>query len=227
MTEMGGQYHRNIHTFTDPRDGEVYKTIKIGDQIWMAENLRATKYNDGTDIPLVTDNSVWLRNAPAYCWYNNDEATYKDTYGALYNWDVIETGKLAPKGWHVPTDNEWSKLETYLGDNGYNYDGTTDSWSAKLGKSLASQSNWKSSTEIGDVGNDLSTNNSSGFNGLPVGHRLSIHGTFNGDSTETFWWTSTEGANGAFFRALYNTRSFLYSGDGDIRNGCSVRCIKD
>jgi uncharacterized protein (TIGR02145 family) len=225
--ELGSDSGSQYGTFTDPRDGEVYQTVKIGEQIWMAENLRTTKYNDGTDIPLVTDNSAWLRNDPAYCWYNNDEATYKDTYGALYNWKVVETGKLAPKGWHVPTENEWSKLEAYLGANGYNYDGTTDTWGAKLGKSLASQSIWQSSTEIGDVGNDLSTNNSSGFNGLPSGRRLSISGEFVGDSTECFWWSSTEAAYGAYFRGLYDTHSFVYSNDGDRRNGYSVRCIKD
>ena len=97
-------------------DGNVYHTVTIGTQVWMVENLKTTKYNDGTAIPLVTDNTAWgALTTPGYCWYNNDSATYKNTYGALYNWYAVNTGKLAPTGWHVPTDSEWTVLTTYLG----------------------------------------------------------------------------------------------------------------
>ena len=95
-------------------DGNTYSTIKVRNQIWMAENLRTTKFNDGTVIPLVTNSLVWRKTPqPAYCWYNNDEKTNKNLYGALYNWFVIETGKLCPSGWHVPSDKAWL-AEAYL-----------------------------------------------------------------------------------------------------------------
>ena len=97
-------------------DGNNYLTVTIGTQIWMAENLRTTKYNDGTAIPLVTDNTTWANlTTPAYCWYNNDAKTNGSTYGALYNWYSVNTKKLCPTGWHVPNDTEWTTLTTYLG----------------------------------------------------------------------------------------------------------------
>jgi uncharacterized protein (TIGR02145 family) len=97
-------------------DGNKYSTVVIGTQVWLASNLKTTKYSDGTAIPLVTDGTVWLNNVtPGYCWYNNDATTYKSTYGALYNWYTVNTGKLCPTGWHVPTNTEWSKLTNYLG----------------------------------------------------------------------------------------------------------------
>ena len=96
-------------------DGNVYHTVTIGTQIWMVENLKTTRYNDGSPIPFVTDSSSWSNlTTPGYCWYNND-TTNKNTYGALYNWFAVNTGKLAPTGWHVPTDDEWTTLTTYLG----------------------------------------------------------------------------------------------------------------
>jgi len=82
----------------------------------MAENLKTTKLNDGTSIPLVTSSATWgTLSTPAYCWYNNDEASYKVTYGALYNWYTVNTGKLCPSGWHIPNDAEWTTLTNYLG----------------------------------------------------------------------------------------------------------------
>lgn len=102
-------------TMTD-QEGNVYKTITIGTQTWMAENLRTTTYNDGTVIPNVTDNDEWADlSTPAYCWYDNDSATYAQTYGALYNWYTVATDSLCPTGWHVPTDAEWTILTDTLG----------------------------------------------------------------------------------------------------------------
>lgn len=96
-------------------EGNVYTSVKIGTQTWMVENLKTTKYNDGTSIPLVTDNAVWKSSlSPAYCWYDNDISN-KEPYGALYNWFAVNTGKLCPSGWHVPTIDEWSVLEQFLG----------------------------------------------------------------------------------------------------------------
>ncbi|UCE18461.1 MAG: hypothetical protein JSV84_16660 [Gemmatimonadota bacterium] len=96
-------------------DGNVYKVVTIGDQIWMAENLKTTKFSDGEPIPNVTDNSEWCsRVTPAYCWYNNNSSN-RDTLGGLYNWYAVNTGKLAPTGWHIPSEAEWNILISYLG----------------------------------------------------------------------------------------------------------------
>ena len=109
-------------------DGNVYTTVKIGNQVWTVENLRTTKYNDGSAIPLVTDSAAWVNlTTPGYCYYNNTtNADSIKKYGALYNWYAVDTKKLAPAGWHVPTDAEWDTLQNYLIANGYNWDGTTD-----------------------------------------------------------------------------------------------------
>ena len=104
-------------------DGNVYTTVIINGHEWMAGNLMTTKYNDGTEIPLEAEGSVWLYlTTPAYCWYDNDQATYGNTYGALYNWYAVNTGKLCPTGWHVSTDAEWTALTDYVG--GYSIAGT-------------------------------------------------------------------------------------------------------
>ena len=93
----------NTGTVTD-LDGNIYSTITIGNQIWLASNLKTTKFKDGTTIPLITGNTAWINLiSPGYCWYNNDATTYKSTYGALYNWYSVNSGRLCPTGWHVPS----------------------------------------------------------------------------------------------------------------------------
>ncbi len=102
-------------TITDV-EGNIYNMVTIGTQIWMKESLIATKYNDGTSIPLVTVNSAWVNiETPAYCWYDNDASTNKDGYGALYNWYAVNNEKICPTGWHVPNDSEWTTLIDFLG----------------------------------------------------------------------------------------------------------------
>lgn len=104
-------------TVTDV-DGNVYTTVKIGNQTWTVENLRVTKFNDGTEIPPITDGTAWNAiTTPGYCWYKNNMTDNKTVYGALYNWYAVNTGKLAPAGWHVPTDAEWTTPGTALGGN--------------------------------------------------------------------------------------------------------------
>ena len=101
-------------TIIDSRDGQIYNIVKIGNQWWMAENLRTATYNDDTPIPEVPD-SIWSNlTTGAYCWYYNDSLGFK-FYGMLYNWYTVNTGKLCPTGWHVPTDAEWTTLTNYLG----------------------------------------------------------------------------------------------------------------
>lgn len=172
-------------------DGNVYHAIKIGNQVWTVENLKTTKYNDGTEITCIEDNTLWKNNKTgAYCYHDNDSAYNAEKYGALYNWHAVKTGKLAPEGWHVPTRAEWETLQNYLIANGYNWDETTEY--NKTGKSLAAKTDWDSSNVEGEVGNNMSTNNSSGFLALPGGCR-EVNGGFNQNkkSRNCFWWSAT------------------------------------
>jgi len=152
----------NYGTMTD-QDGNVYKTVTIGTQTWMAENLRTTKYNDGTIIPNVIDGEEWtIQTTGVYCTYNNTFNT--DTivaYGHLYNWYTVNTGLLAPEGWHVPTDAEWTTLTDYLGGE--------DIAGAKLKETGITHWNRP---------NELETTNETGFTALPGGYRNFIGGAF-------------------------------------------------
>jgi len=216
----------SVETITD-LDGNVYHTVTIGTQTWMAENLKTTQYNDGTAIPLVTDNTSWANlTTGAYSWYNNDATTNKNKYGALYNWYTVNTGKLAPKGWHVPTDAEWTTLENYLIANGYNYDGSTSG--NKYAKSLAASTDWGTNYGTGTIGNDLTKNNSSGFSALPGGYRSNDDGTFDYVGNYGCWWSSTESdTNDAWTRGMYYSISYVYRYNNSKQDGYSVRCVRD
>ena len=226
---VGGKNDKNTGTVKDA-DGNVYATMKIGNQEWMAENLRTTKYNDGTAIPLVTDSSTWGTwenlTTPAFCYYNN--TTNSDSikkFGALYNWYAVNTGKLAPAGWHVPTDSEWDTLRNYLIANGYNYDGTTTG--NKIAKSMAAKTDWEASTREGAIGNDLTKNNSSGFSALPGGSRGS-DGHFYYQSLWGRWLSATEGdASTAWCRYLYCDCEDLNRNYSDKVCGFSLRLVRD
>ncbi len=226
-------------TMTDI-EGNTYNTVKIGDQWWMAENLKVTKYANGTSIAHITDDSEWGAlggndSDKAYCFYNNDAGL---GYGALYTFAAATNGTphsgsghvqgVCPDGWHLPSDSEWTQLENYMIANGYNYDGTTTG--NKIGKALASQTGWKSSAQIGTgaVGNNPASNNSSGFNALPGGYRV-INGLFNAVGIYGLWWSSsTQGRSyPAYYRALWYSRPHLYRNDYPKLNGFSVRCVKD
>ena len=211
-------------TFTDSRDGTTYKTVKIGDQVWMAENLRATKYNDGTEIPLVTDNSEWeALQTPAYCWYDNDEATNKATYGALYNWYTVETERLCPIGWHIPTNTEWNILETTLGmsqseiyETGFR--GTDQGSQLAVNVDLWTDGVLKDNSEFG----------TSGFDALPGGSRNFSNGNFSSVGAYGGWWSETEYD---YYYAYFRSLQYDYSGirrDNTFKaSGSSVRCVKD
>lgn len=187
-------------------DGNVYATIQIGTQTWMAENLKTTKYNDGTAIPNITDNTAWEGlTTGAWCNYNND-VNNNSTYGKLYNWYAVNTGKLAPAGWHVPTDAEWTTLTNYLGgDEGDKMKATT-LWTAYAG---------------------ITNTNSSGFTGLPAGFR-NYFGTFTSIGSYGYFWSSPEyNTSNAWYRMLFYNYSDAYSTSGYKRNGFSVRCVRD
>ena len=190
-------------------DGNVYKTATIGTQVWMAENLRTTKYNDGTAIPLVTDDKAWdALTTPAYCWYKNDAIANKNTYGASYNWYTVGINKLCPKGWHVPTDAEWTTLTTYLG-----------------GEIVAGGKLKETGTTHWESPNTGATNET-GFTALSGGDRE--FGVFSYIGYSGYWWSAT-GINAT--EARY--RSMNYHNSNVKRNsifkkiGYSVRCLRD
>jgi uncharacterized protein (TIGR02145 family)/uncharacterized repeat protein (TIGR02543 family) len=208
-------------------DGNIYTEVKIGTQTWIVENLRTTKYNDGTSISKVIDVTEWSNlTTSGYCYYNNTaNADSIKKFGALYNWYAVNTGKLAPAGWHVPTDAEWDTLQNYLIANGYNYDGTTID--NKIAKSLAAKTDWTTTTTTGTIGNDLTTNNSSGFSALPGGYRNNS-GSFIDQSRYGHWWSATEsGASGAYDRYLFCGYVTLYGIDYLKSCGFSVRLLRD
>ena len=200
-------------------DGNIYTERKIGDQVWMVENLKTTKFNDGTQIPLVTDNASWdALSTPAYCWYEND-LNSKNPNGALYNWYTVGTGMLAPSGWHVPTETEWNAFLNYLRDKGYQ---------DFLANSIASQTGWEKSSE-GGPGYYQIGNNYSGFNGFPTGSRSGEEGTFWGKGSSNRWWLSTvHSPNHAsrFTYIAYDKTTVTISGALNTY-GFSVRCIRD
>lgn len=209
-------------------DGNTYNTVKIGNQIWMVENLKTTKYNDGTPIPNVTDNNEWASlTTGAYCNYNNLESN-AEVYGRLYNWFAVNTGKLAPAGWHVPTDNDWTILENYLIANGYNYDGTRVE--NKIAKTLCAKTNWKLSSAVGSPGEAPENNNTSGFTAFPSGNRSYYNGIFFEIGEYSNWWSTTKyeyDDNGVYGRCL----NYIHIDFGryfyDKENGFSVRLVKD
>jgi uncharacterized protein (TIGR02145 family) len=198
-----------LFTVTDV-DGNIYNTVKIGDQAWITENLKTTKYNDGTDIPLVTDNSAWNNlSTPGYCWYSNDEATYGETYGALYNWFAVNTGKLCPEGWHVPSDAEWTTLSDYLGGAGV------------AGGKLKETgfTHW--------FHPNTGATNETGFTGLPAGGRYG-NGVFNALTFSTRFSCSTESQISFYwFYSLGNETANLGRAIQPKKFGNSVRCMKD
>ena len=187
-------------------NGNVYNTVTIGSEIWMAENLKVTRFNDGEPIPLVTDGAAWGElSSPAYCWYDNDAVTYKNDYGALYNWYTVSKGGLCPAGWHVPTNQEFIGLTGSLGQNAAD----------KLKE--AGQDHW--------ISFDNKGSNESGFSALPGGWRTD-YDTFSDSGFTVCMWSSTEDnpLSSWYFRILSNTATTTIM----VKEyGCSVRCIKN
>ena len=222
-----GLIPNNFAGIAEDIDGNVYKTVMLGTQVWMADNLKVTKYNNGTEIPNIKGDAQWAAStAGAYCWYNNDIGN-KSTYGALYNWHAVKAGKLCPTGWHVPSDAEWTTLENYLIANGYNYDGTTTG--NKIAKSLAAATNWAPSTITGAVGNTdfPAYRNKTGFSALPGGYRVN-NGTFNYIPSYGYWWSSSEpGISFAWSRYLGYDYSYVSRFSYNKEFGFSVRCVRD
>lgn len=192
-------------------DGNVYHSVTIGTQVWMVENLKTTRYNDGTEIPNITDNDEWAGlTTGAYCNYEND-LNYVSTYGRLYNWYAANSGKLAPRGWHVPTKAEFETLITYLGGRYVAYE--------KLKE--AGTTHW---TEY----NEEATNES-GFTALPGGFRHGERegGSFGGIGNQGCFVSSTGSSDIYGYFMFLHSGSFAHVEEVLKAGGHSVRCIKD
>jgi uncharacterized protein (TIGR02145 family) len=199
-------------------EGNEYPTVTIGDQVWMAENLKTTKLSDGTRLLLITDNEEWSNTiSPGYCWNNHDEARYKNSCGALYNWYAVGTGKLCPEGWHVPSDAEWSALTEHLG-------GKTVAGGKLKSKNSASGEHPKWNNPNTGATDDT------GFAALPCGYRANNQGRvgFTGIGKYGSFWSSTASSPGvAWYRLLSCEHAHTGRMTINKRDGNSVRCIKD
>jgi len=202
-------------------DGNVYQTVTIGTQEWMAENLKVTHYRNGDPIPHVTDAATWEGlTSGAYCEYDNDGGNVA-TYGRLYNWYAVDDSRnIAPEGWHVPTDEEWKQLEMYLG----------------MSQSEADDAGWRGTDEGGKLKESGTTHwaspntgatNESGFTALPGGYRFGS-GYFDGMGYLAGFWSSTEGSSSnAWYRGLGYDDAQVYRGYHYEHYGFSVRCVRD
>jgi uncharacterized protein (TIGR02145 family) len=193
-------------------DDNVYNTVTIGTQVWMAENLKTTHLNDGTPIPNAVDSLEWNTSAteatPAYCWNNNDPNN-KSVYGALYNFYSVHTGKLAPKGWHVATTADWHTLTTFLG-----------------GDSIAGGKMKETGTSHWLTPNTNATNTSS-FTALPGGFRIG-YTIFQDVGIDGVWWASNYSPyENPIARGLSTNHGIITTGYAYPSTGFSVRCIKD
>ncbi len=199
----------NYGSVTDA-DGNSYRTYQIGTQTWMVENLKTTKYNDGTSIPIVPEGPTWSSiTTPACCWQNNN-AVRKIPYGALYNWYTVSTGKLCPEGWHVPGDYEWEELTGYLGGD--------QIAGAKLKE--AGLLHWNSP--------NTGATNETYFWALPGGNRLAgPDAVFTNLFKLGGWWSSTSGGDMAFTRFMYDNSSSVVRSFNSKNWGLSVRCVWD
>jgi uncharacterized protein (TIGR02145 family) len=235
-TNSEGTFYGNEVSFTVPTctelavsdiDGNIYKIIQIGIQTWMAENLKTTRYNDGSQIPYITDLIDWAQliefekfvecpqlTAGAYYWFDNNSSN-KDIYGAIYNWYAVDRGNLCPTGWHVPTDAEWTKLAYFLGG--------TEEPGGKLKET--GTTHWLSP--------NTGATNESGFKALPGAVNDGYYGSNDwwlGDydtGMYGLWWSASDYDIFGIYRSIINLYTPLYQ-DGGIKNcGASVRCLKD
>lgn len=215
-------------------DGNTYKTVKIGNQWWMAENLETRHYPDGTEITLIENQAAWNSldyDDKAFCYYNYNANKESDTYGALYNWTAAMNGQkisknstigvqgVCPEGWHLPSDQEWKQLEMNLGMDQYEVNGSrwrgTDEGS-KLKES--GSEHWNCPNTV--------ASNESGFSALPGGFCYSLS-LFEGIGIRTFFWTSSSTYLDGWYRSVNCEIEAIYRDTQDKKFGFSVRCVKD
>jgi uncharacterized protein (TIGR02145 family) len=209
-------------------DGNVYHAVKIGNNVWTVENFRSTRYRNGAGIRINPSFGTWgMWTEGLFCYYDNSYDTmFRENYGALYNWYAVNNiSGLAPKGWHVPTDTEWLELKTYLmNDKKYSWDGTTGE--NKIAKSLCAMTDWSASSVIGAVGNDMRSNNSTGFSALGGGCRW-VSADYSSLNTSGYWWCSNKKDSTAYMFYMNTDRSSLEYSTRNIRYGLSVRLVRD
>ena len=207
-------------------DGNNYKIVKIGNQWWMAENLKVTHYQNGDTIPNVIGKSEWCSiTTGAYCTYDNVDSNL-NIYGNLYNWYVIiDNRNIAPVGWHIPSDSEWKELEIYLGMSHEDVDSIYFRGEDEGGKMK----------EVGIIhwySPNIGATNESGFSALPGGFRNAIgqrfsEGGFYYLGYAGYWWSSTEDSIYAWNRMLNSNNSDIFRSHNGKQTGFSVRCVKD
>lgn len=209
-------YSQLSSVFKDTRDGRSYKSITIGNQTWMAENLNCEKFRNGDIIPEAKTNEEWVKAAenksPAWCYYNNDPANGLK-YGKLYNWYAINDLRgIAPIGWHVPKNSEWKSLAIYLGGDEI------------AGLKMKNTTGYKW---------DQNGNNTSGFSGFPGGMRI-YHGAFYSIGSNGYWWCSDDQIITHRFLSYFSNNLFTgtintdqSSNDRSKKEGLSIRCVKD
>ena len=190
-------------------DNNNYPVVRIGNQIWMAENLKATHYNDGTGIPYIS-----VSSSDGYCWYNNDPSTYKNTYGALYNWGAVFKDKLCPTGWHMPSRSEWGTLTTFLG-----------------GDTVAGGKLKETGTIHWNTPNTGATNES-GFTALPGSMYYAWDdSTFLPIGTNSYFWSRSSPIHSSDYWSWGESQCYNLGNSSDtlMHNVCglSVRCLKD
>ncbi|HRZ41539.1 MAG TPA: fibrobacter succinogenes major paralogous domain-containing protein [Bacteroidales bacterium] len=190
-------------------EGNSYQTVIIGNQVWMAENLMTSKYNDGTDISFITETDDWkAMTEGGFCWYENSELN-KNVYGCLYNWYAVETGKLCPAGWHVPSYGEWNALIGELNE---------DEKPASHLKEAGTE-HWASPNNA---------SNSTGFTALPGGSRYGADGVFGNITKYGNWWSSSlNSTDMAWHITMDNFFDDCRLNSAYILCGMSVRCIKN
>ena len=212
-------------------DGNSYDAVQIGDQVWMAENLRTTRYANGESISLGTSTST----TTPYRYNPNDDADNVSTYGYLYNWSAVMHGAssseanpsgvqgICPNGWHVPSDAEWTQLTNYVRSQ-TQYQCNNESY--YIAKALASTTGWSSSTTTCVVGNNPSTNNATGFSALPAGGYGG--GFYYYFGYFAYFWSATENnGDDAYGRFLYYGDAHVGRHDYSRSSGLSVRCVRD
>ena len=213
-------------------DGNVYNTVQIGSQCWMKENLRTTHYANGTAIPLGNIDSY----TNPYRYAPNDNTSNVTTYGYLYNWPAVMNGAsssssthsevqgICPNGWHVPSDAEWSQLTTYVSSQSQHVCGNSN---IQIAKAFASTTGWNNDNSFNTcpVGNNPSTNNTTGFTALPAGYYYYSCNDFGNNAS--FWSTTESSSSNAYGRDLYYNSACIHEFNGSKSYGSSVRCLRD
>lgn len=201
-------------------EGNTYPTVVLGDQEWMAANLKTSNFNDGTPVTNVASPAEWVNlNTGAMCWYDNDQAVWAEAYGALYNWFVVQSGKICPQGWHIPSLNDWKKLSAYVGGDSIASERLRSGHAAP-----ANHPRWDNSVR--------NSTDAFGFAAQPGGGRIADpwnNSRYISLGTEGYWWSSSENTvqnTGAWFVQVGNTHPDWSIKWAEKSNGLAIRCIK-